>query len=138
MNTYGYIRGRKVSFTTHATERAIERFKSLSIVFPNDEGYIDLAWSGIEQVLNNPFMDKYLYNLTCRSHNGKEDILVYDTINKIVYAFTIVPHQRGRIIVKTIGTMHEDEWLYNKVQRICWIYKDVFKFSTLNGNVTWY
>ena len=133
------INNREISFTAHAKERAIERFKSLSIVFPNDEDYIDLAISGIEQVLINPFMNKYLENLTLNSKRYNEDVLVYDEVNKMVYALAIKPYQNGRIVVKTVGTELDDsEWLYHdKYQRLCWIYKDVFKFSTINGNVTW-
>lgn len=140
MNKSTYINGYRVSLTTHATRRIVERFKALCIAFPTDDEYIDLALSGIEQVINNPFMDKYLYNLICNSKHDDEDVLVYDEVNKVVYALVVKPYQNGRIVVKTMGTEHNDsEWLYaNKYQRICWIYKDVFKFSTLNGNVTWF
>lgn len=138
-NAVVYINKRKVSFTTHAIERVIKRFKALSIVFPDDEGYIDLAIYGLEQILNNPFMDKYLCNLVSNSRHYNENLLVYDEVNKMVYALVVKPYQRGRIIVKTIGTKHDTEWLYcNKYQRICWVYKDVFKFSTSSGNVTWF
>lgn len=139
MDTVTYINKYKVSLTTHATKRAIERFKGLSIMFPSDDEYIDLAIGGLEQVLNNPFMDKYLYNLVANSKRHNENVLVYDEVNKMVYALVVKPYQRGRIVVKTIGTEYDTEWLYDdKYQRLCWIYKDVFKFSTVNGNVTWY
>lgn len=139
-NVITCINGHKVCLTTHATERIIERFKALSIVFPDNEGYIDLALGGIEQVLKNPFMDKYLYNLVSKSKYRNEHVLVYDEVNKMIYALVVKPHEKGRIVVKTIGTEHNNtEWIYrNKSQRLCWIYKDVFKFSTVNGNVTWY
>jgi len=139
MNNSTYINGYRVSLTTHAKERIIERFKALSIAFPTDEEYIDLAISGIEQIINNPFMDKYLYNLISNSKHNDENVLVYDEVNKVVYALVVKPYQNGRIVVKTMGTEHDIEWLYaDRFQRLCWIYKDVFKFSTLNGNVTWF
>ena len=142
-NAYWYLNNRKISFTTHATERVVERFKALSIVFPCDEDYIELAISGIEQVLNNPFMSRYLNNLISCSKHDNEDILVYDEVNKVVYAFVVKPRQNGRIVVKTMGTKRDmEEWIYSiyshKKQKICWIYDGVFKFSTSNGNVTWY
>lgn len=134
-----YINGHTVSLTTHAIERAIERFKSLSIAFPDDAGYIDLAMKAIEQVLENPFMDRYLCNLFANSERDNVDVLVYDKVNKMVYAFAVKPY-KNRIVVKTIGTeIDNTEWLYdNKYQRLCWIHKDVFRFSTANGNVVWY
>ena len=89
--------------------------------------------------MQNPFMDRYLSNLTLNSRRKNENILVYDEVNKMVYALSVKPYQDGRIVVKTIGTEHDDEWLYqDKYQRLCWIYKDAFKFSTINGNVSWY
>jgi len=140
MNYFAYVNGHKVSFTNHATERAIERFKSLSIVYPSNDKYVDLAMGGVEYVLNNRFMDKYLKNLVSNSRNHDENVLVYDEVHKMVYALVVKPYQNGRIVVKTIGTeLNDMEWLYdNKFQRLCWIYEDVFKFSTSNGNVTWY
>lgn len=140
MNYYAYVNGHKVSFTNHATERAIERFKDLSIVFSDNDKYVDLAMSGIEYVLNNRFMKRYMDNLVCYSRNHDENVLVYDEVHKMVYALVVKPYERGRIVVKTIGTeLNDMEWLYdNKFQRLCWIYPDVFKFSTVNGNVTWY
>ena len=44
------------------------------------------------------------------------------------------------ITVKTLAPLHNgSEWEYfsKKFQRICWIHKDAFVFSTPNGNVTW-
>lgn len=132
-----YISGHYVSLTNHAIERATERFKSLSIVFPDDNGYLELTRRAIQQVLDNPFMDRYLSNLYNSKHSN-ENVLVYDKVNKMVYALAVKPYQ-SRIVVKTIGTeLDNTEWLYdNRHQRLCWIYKDVFKFSTSNGNVTW-
>lgn len=132
-----YINAFKVVLTDHAIKRAIERFKKLSIVFPDDQGYIDLGHSGLMEVLQNDSMKKYLDNLISHSRYDR-DVLVYDTPNKMVYAFAVKPS--GAIIVKTIGTEYDEnsEWLYaNAHQRICWIYKDAFKFSTRDGNTTW-
>jgi hypothetical protein len=107
-------------------------------VFNKDEDYIGLTKSGVEQILKNPFMDKYLNNLY-HSRRRNEDVLVYDKVNKMVYALAVKPYE-NRIVIKTIGTEIDDtEWLYgNKYQRLCWIYEDTFKFSTVNGNVTWF
>lgn len=132
MNNY------RVSFTRHSMERAIERFKALSIMLPTDEQYMELALDGVRHMLDNPFMDKYIQNLMLYSHHENNNVLVYDEVNKMIYALAVKPYE-SRIVVKTIGTKHDTEWLYdNKYQRLCWIYPETFKFSTSSGNVTWY
>ena len=140
MNNYitGYINGEyKLELTTHAKERAIERFKSLGIKL-NDEEYIELAQAGISESLTNKFMYRYMDNVM-KHKNHDVDVLVYDTNNKMVYALVLKP-QKDSIVLKTLGTSHDgSKWEYynKKYQRICWIHKDAFVFSTLNGNVTW-
>jgi hypothetical protein len=123
----------------HAEERAVERFKALHIVCDDDKGYIDLALSAVNIAVNNRFMEKYLRNMFKCSKRYTEDVLVYDEVNKMVYALAIKTDTK-KVIVKTIGTEKDGtEWLYdNRHQKLCWIYEKVFVFSTANGNVTWY
>ena len=135
---HGYINGEyKLELTNHAEQRAIERFRSLGIKL-DDKGCIELATAGITEVLSNTFMYRYMNNIMTHK-NHDIDVLLYDTVNKMVYALVLKPH-KDSVIVKTLGTSHDgSEWEYynKKNQRICWIHKDAFVFSTINGNVTW-
>lgn len=130
----GYINGYKLEISTHAKERAIERFKALGIQL-DDKGYIELAEAGICETLSNKFMMQYINNFMMHyEHNT--DVLVLDTTNKMVYALNMKP-SRNKLVVKTIGTSHNGKWEHKINNRICWIYPDAFKFTARNGNVTW-
>ena len=130
----GYINGYKLDFSIHAKERAVERFKSLGIQL-NDNGYIELAEAGVIQALSNKFMLRYINNYMA-THEGKADVLVLDNPSKMVYAINMKPAE-DKLVVKTIGTMHNGKWQHKLNNRICWIYDDAFVFTTMNGNVTW-
>ena len=105
------INGYSVGVTDHAVSRIVERFKALSISFPDEECYIDLGICGLEQVLANPFMDKYIHNLMMYNNHENVDVLVYDTLNKMVYAFSVKPF-KNHIVLKTVGTERGSEgWL---------------------------
>lgn len=92
---------------------------------------------GIAEVLNNKYMDKWLHNLISHTHRRDTDVLVYDKPNKMVYA--LVVKSSSKIVLKTLGTEMEDEWMYSSdtKQRLCWIYSDAFVFSTSSNNRTW-
>lgn len=138
MAFYSHISGYSICVSYHAQQRIVERFKALSISYKNDGDYITLGISALKQALENPFMYRYLAN-AMRSYREFIDVLIYDTPNKMVYAITLKPYD-NTIIFKTIGCTYDDEWMYynKKRQRICWIYDNAFKFSTNNGNVTWF
>lgn len=131
------IRGNKVVLSKHASERTIERLKSLGICYENEYEYYDAIFYSINEMLTNKFMDKYISNMMGKTRSNR-DILVHDTRSKMVFALGINTYTYC-ITIKTIGTEHEESWRYsNDYQRMCWIYEDTFKFSTINGNVTWY
>ena len=139
MSMRTYISGYSVIVTNHAQERIIERFKALSIAYPHDEDYLELALCAVTKTLSNSFLYRYISN-AMHCYRPNIDVLVYDVPNKMVYAVAIKPYD-STIVIKTIGTTYQDEeWMYynKKHQRICWIYENVFKFSTNNGNITWF
>lgn len=137
MEMYTHIGNYRVVLKEHAITRAIERFKKLHIAFDSDEEYVDLAVYGVAEVLNNKYMQKYLDNLLSHTKRRDTDILVYDKPNRMVYA--LVVKSSSKIVVKTLGTEAEDEWMYsnNTKQRLCWIHNNAFVFSTSNNNVSW-
>ena len=135
----GYINGMwKLTLSTHAKERAVERLKELGVLFDDDKKYVELATAGVTQAMSNKFMSRYIVNAMQHSRRDT-DVLVYDRVNKMVYA--VVLHTSSEsITVKTLAPLHNGtRWEYfNKdFQRICWIHKDAFVFSTPNGNITW-
>lgn len=131
----GYINGYKLEFSTHAKERAIERFKALGMKL-DDRKCVELAEAGVYIALSNKFMTKYISNyMNCHRH--KADVLILDKPNKMVYAVNMDP-SKDILVVKTIGTTHCGKWEHRINNRICWIYDNAFKFTTINGNVTWY
>ena len=131
----GYVNGYKLEFTTHAKERAVQRFKELGIQL-DDKGYIELAEAGVYETLSNRFMSQYINNFMM-NRTDETDVLVLDTTNKMVYAFNMKP-MKSKLVVKTLGTTYNGKWEHHMYQRVCWIYPDTFKFTARNGNVTWY
>lgn len=130
-----YVNGYKVEFTTHAKERAKERFQELGIQL-NDEGYVELAEAGVYATLSNKFMARYIDNFMSNRKDSR-DVLVLDTTNKMVYALNMKP-LKNKLVVKTLGTTYNGKWEHHMYQRICWIYENTFKFTAKDGNVTWY
>lgn len=132
----GYVNGYKLDFSIHAKERAIERFKALGIKL-DDNGYIELAEAGMIETLSNRFMMQYINNYMVHNKQKDTDVFILNTTSKMVYAITMKP-SKSKLVVKTIGTTHNGRWKHRIDNRICWIYEDAFKFTTINGNVTWY
>lgn len=130
----GYINGYKLELSTHAKERAIERFKSLGITL-DDNGYVELAEAGVTQTLSNKFMMKYIDNFM-QHKEYDADVFISDATNKMIYALSMKP-AKNKLVVKTIGTTHYGKWQNRIDNRMCWIYDNAFVFSTINGNVTW-
>lgn len=137
---YGYrlsecINDNTIIFSKHSCDRCIERFKSLGIKFNTDDEYYDAMVYSLKESITNKFMSKYINNLM-HINTRNRDVLVYDERSNMVFALYVEPY---KINVKTIAYNAKKDWLYkNDTQRICWIYADTFKFSTSNGNVTWY
>lgn len=133
---YGEIvNGRKVILTGHACERAVERLSAMGIRYEATNDYYETALNIINNAITNPFMDKYLNNMFI--HNKNHKVICHDTRTKMVFVIAISTEENA-IYSITFGEERNKKWVSNvDTGRMCWIYPDAFKFSTMNGNITW-
>lgn len=120
--------------SSHCCDRLVERLKEVGVQLPDAEAYYQLGLSGLKQIFDNEFVTRYVSNMMSKQRYQK--FVIHDNVNGSVFTIGVNPEDNSCTAI-TFGMELVDKWDVSVNQRLCWLYKDAFVFSTSNGNVTW-